>query len=185
MHLIVGLGNPGEEYTQTRHNMGFWVVDELARRWSLDFKKAKFSSLAAVGERDGTKVCLVKPQTFMNLSGEAVSKAAGFYKVDLSQVLVVYDELDLPLGKIRFASEGSSGGHNGIKSIIEQLATKEFPRLRCGIGRPAGRRSVTDHVLSTFESDEKKVATELANTAADAVEFFLIHGLKQSMNQYN
>lgn len=185
MRLLVGLGNPGAEYAETRHNAGFQVADRLAKRWGLDFRSSKFNAEAAVGEKDGSKVCLIKPQTFMNLSGESVSRAVGFYKVDLADVLVIYDELDIPLGRLRFAQNGSSGGHNGIKSIIEQLGTKEFPRLRCGIGRPAGRRSVTDHVLSPFSKDERAAAEDLIEVSADAVEFFLVHGLTKAMNQYN
>lgn len=183
MHLIVGLGNPGDEYEKTRHNFGFWVVDALALRWGFKFKASKFQAMVALGEWEGEKRLLLKPETYMNLSGEAVRPAFDFYKVRPEEVLVVTDDLDLPLGRLRMAASGGSGGHNGMKSISQHLGTQGFPRLRLGIGR--GLETPKDFVLSRFSKEEKKLALETVERAADAVECFLKEGIEKAMNRFN
>lgn len=184
MRLIVGLGNPGEEYAKTRHNMGFRVVDELAHRWGLRFQRGKWRSLVAAGSAHGQSIVLLKPQTYMNDSGQAVGGAVAFYKLAPGDLLVVYDEIDLPLGRLRLREQGSHGGHNGVRSIIQHLHTQEFPRLRVGVGRPQ-RGDAADHVLSTFRKHEQPIADELVQRAADAVEVVLKDGLVAAMNRFN
>ena len=183
MKAIVGLGNPGNEYRRTRHNVGFEVVDELARRWRVALKSSsrRRSRLAAVKDRD---VLLAQPQTFMNLSGNAVAGIMAFYKVQPADVLVVVDEVQLPLGKLRIRPSGSAGGHNGLKSVIGMIGT-EFPRLRIGIGRGNQEWDLSDHVLSKFLADEQPVVERAITRAADAVEAFLSDGVLAAMNRYN
>jgi len=183
--LIVGLGNPGEEYEQTRHNVGFHVVDELAKRWRADSETRKFKSLLReCSFGDFAKVLLLKPMTYMNLSGEAVGEVVRFYKIEKSEnLLVVSDDLDLPLGKLRLRLSGSSGGHNGLKSIIAHVGGPEFPRLRVGIGR-SGHGS-RDHVLGPFSKSERPVYDETMNRACDHVEDILKLGFKRAMDEIN
>jgi len=185
MHLVVGLGNPGEEYANTRHNLGFRVAEELARRHSLTFRRGRgrAPSLMASGIVAGQSAVLMKPLTYMNDSGVAVRAGADFYKVAPANVLIVYDEMDLPLGRIRIREAGSAGGHNGLRSVINHLRTDQLPRLRIGIGRP--QHTGVDHVLSTFRPDELPVADEAIASAADAVELLLREGTIAAMNRYN
>lgn len=158
IRLIVGLGNPGREYETTRHNVGFWWVDELARRENLSFRtEAKFHGLAARGQLNVCEIALLKPQTFMNLSGRAVAAMAQFYKILPSEILVVHDELDLQPGIARLKLGGSHGGHNGLKDIIAQLGTKDFWRLRLGIGHPGDRAQVVDYVLNEPRREEREL----------------------------
>jgi PTH1 family peptidyl-tRNA hydrolase len=184
MRLMVGLGNPGPEYAKTRHNVGFQVADELARRWGLEFRRGKWKSLVAAGSAHGQSVVLLKPQTFMNDSGQAVGGAAQFYKAEPADVLVVYDDIDLPLGKLRLREQGSHGGHNGVRSIIQHLHSMAFPRLKVGVGRPA-RGDPADHVLTGFRKHELPIVEELIPRAADAVETALRDGVIAAMNQFN
>jgi len=184
MRLVVGLGNPGPEYANTRHNMGFRVADELARRWLVRFQRGKWQSQTATGVFHGDSVVLMKPQTYMNDSGRAVGAAVSYYKLTPSQIFVVYDEIDLPLGRLRLREQGSHGGHNGVRSIIQHLHTNEFPRLRIGVGRPQ-HGDAADHVLSTFRKHEQPIAEELVTRAADAVEVVLAEGLTAAMNRFN
>lgn len=184
MRLIVGLGNPGPEYARTRHNVGFQVADELARRWGLDFRKGKWKSLVAAGSAHGESVVLLKPQTYMNDSGQSVGGAASFYKVEAADVLVVYDDIDLPLGKLRLRERGSHGGHNGVRSIIQHLKSSEFPRLKVGVGRPR-HGDAADHVLSGFRKHELPIVEEALTRAAEAVETALREGLIPAMNRFN
>jgi len=182
MKAIVGLGNPGNDYDGTRHNVGFEVIDELARRWGTRLKSWKsVASLARVAELD---VVLVKPKTFMNLSGHAVSLAASFYHVEPGSVLVVVDEAQLPLGRLRLRRSGSAGGHNGLKSVIEHIGT-EFPRLRIGIERGDRTRDLSDRVLSRFPPAERDVMDRSVSRAADAAETFLKEGIAAAMNRFN
>lgn len=161
IRLIVGLGNPGREYETTRHNVGFWWVDEFARQESLSFKlEAKFHGLAARGHLHGHEVALLKPQTFMNLSGRAVGALAQFYKILPAEILVVHDELDLQPGIARLKSGGGHGGHNGLKDIITHLGTKDFWRLRLGIGHPGDRAQVVNYVLNDPRTDERELIEE-------------------------
>jgi PTH1 family peptidyl-tRNA hydrolase len=182
MKAIVGLGNPGAEYQATRHNVGFAVVDFLARRWNVRLKSWKsVAALAVVSDRD---VLLAEPKTFMNASGEAVARITAFHKIESDDLLVVVDEAQLPLGRLRLRRAGSAGGHNGLKSIIEHLGP-DFPRLRIGIGLGDPRRDLVDHVLSSFENNERATASEAIARSADAVEVFVEEGIGQAMNRFN
>lgn len=183
IRLVVGLGNPGTEYEGTRHNIGFDLVDRLiAKEGSTWSRERKFRAKIA---KSSSGVFYAKPLTYMNLSGNAVARLGRFYKLLPSQILVVYDDLDLPLGRIRFRKDGSSGGHNGIKSIIEFLQTKEFPRLRLGIGAAVDDSTVIDHVLGKFSAKEEEDLEKVLAIASDGVNCALSEGLDQAMNQFN
>ena len=182
MKAIVGLGNPGREYAGTRHNIGFDVVDEVARRWKVQLKPWK--SVANVVVVSARGAVLVEPQTFMNLSGDAVSRLSAFHKLTPEDVLVVVDEVQLPVGRLRARRSGSAGGHNGLKSVIQHLGTG-FPRLRIGIGRGDPKWDVADHVLSRFARDERDTVADAVNRAADAVELFVEDGLEAVMSRFN
>jgi PTH1 family peptidyl-tRNA hydrolase len=189
MKVICGLGNPGERYRLTRHNVGFRVVDLLADRWGLT-GQGKVREGAARLEADGPepvgRVLLVKPMRYMNLSGGPLKAALRQTDVDpASDLLVVADDVDLPLGRIRLRREGSAGGHNGLRDIIAALGTNEFSRLRVGIGRPGSARATVDHVLATFSPKERELADEAIATAADAAERWLHDGIEAAMNEYN
>jgi len=181
--LVVGIGNPGREYEKTRHNLGFEVVDLLAKRWGAgDFRK-KFHGL--IVELPDRKVTLIKPQTYVNLSGQCVGEAVAFYKLQPeNQVLVLVDDLDLPPGQLRLRLSGSSGGHNGLKSIIAALGTDNFYRVRIGIGRSSGTES-RDHVLSRIKKDEEQIYLEAIKAAADSVEVTINEGFKKAMERFN
>ena len=186
MKLIVGLGNPGSEYRDTRHNVGFNVVDELVNRWRVsDQWREKFDALQVKSMRGDDSVIIAKPLTFMNLSGRAVTAIAGFYKIEPADVFVIVDEVALPLGRLRARREGSAGGHNGLKSIIEQLGTNAFPRMRVGVGRGDDRRDLADHVLGKFEPAERDTVSAAVLRAADAAEMFLSDGIERVMNAFN
>jgi len=187
MRLIVGLGNPGREYRDTRHNVGFMVVDEIAKRHNLSMAMAPSQVPDAfVAKKYGADPLLVaKPLTFMNRSGEAVAALARYYDIGAGDLLVVVDEAALPFGRLRARARGSAGGHNGLKSVIERLGTTEFPRLRLGVGRGDARRDLADHVLSTFEADEQPALGEFIARAADAAEMFAAEGIAKVMNTYN
>jgi PTH1 family peptidyl-tRNA hydrolase len=185
--LIVGLGNPGREYRETRHNVGFMVVDEIARRYALSWAQAPSQVPDAfIAKRYGAEpVLLAKPLTYMNLSGDAVAALMRYYDVPAQDALIVVDEADLPFGKLRARARGSSGGHTGIKSIIDRLGTTEFSRLRLGVGRGDDRRKLRDHVLSTFEQSERAELESFIARAADAAEMFAAEGILKVMNTYN
>jgi PTH1 family peptidyl-tRNA hydrolase len=183
--LIVGLGNPGARYHETRHNIGFRVVDELARRWSVDQWREQYQALVAKVRHGDEPVLVAKPVTFMNLSGEAVAGLAGFYKVAVPDVLVVLDEVALPLGRLRAGRNGSHGGHNGLKSVIARLGTPEVPRLRIGVGRGDGRKELADHVLGTFAAEERDQVEAAVLRAADAAVMFVTEGIERVMNAFN
>ena len=184
MKAIVGLGNPGNEYRGTRHNVGFTVVDELAGRASVGFESAPADALIAKWRRSGDVVLLVKPLTFMNLSGQAAGELARYFKIEVADLIVVVDEVHLPLGKLRARQRGSAGGHNGLKSIIAHLGD-EFARLRVGVGRGADQRNLADHVLSRFEKDETAEVERMTAPAADAAEMFIASGIGAVMNAFN
>jgi len=195
LKLIVGLGNPGSEYRDTRHNAGFMVADALVDRWRVrDQWREKFEALlikTAVHDArasmvaGGDQVVIVKPLTFMNLSGQAVAAIAGFYKIEPADVFVVTDDVALPLGRLRARREGGAGGHNGLKSIIQSLATQAFPRMRVGVGRGDNRRDLADHVLGRFDADERDTVSAAVLRAADATEMFLSDGIERVMNAFN
>jgi peptidyl-tRNA hydrolase, PTH1 family len=181
--LIAGLGNPGAKYRGTRHNIGFHVVDALAARHGLEWDSAPAEALLARWR--AKEALLVKPLTFMNLSGHAVGQLLRYFKVDATNLLVIVDEAQLQLGRLRTRAEGSAGGHNGLKSLIEQLGTDQFPRLRIGVGRGDTRRDLADHVLAKFDEDEREVVAETVARAADAVETFVTDGIAPMMNRFN
>jgi PTH1 family peptidyl-tRNA hydrolase len=182
---IVGLGNPGPQYRGTRHNVGFDVVEELARRGSLGFESAPAEALIAKWRRpEEDVVLLVKPLTFMNLSGQAVGELSRYFKIDVADLIVIVDEVHLPLGKLRARKKGSAGGHNGLKSIIAHLGD-EFARLRLGVGRGGDQRNLADHVLSKFEKDEAAEVERMTARAADAAEMFITSGIGAVMNAFN
>jgi PTH1 family peptidyl-tRNA hydrolase len=187
LHLIAGLGNPGAKYARTRHNIGFQLVERLAEKWRANWNvEKKFQASVAKATRNGSQVILAQPQTFMNASGEAVGALAGFYRVPPGRVLVAVDDADLPLGEIRLRASGSSGGHHGLESIEQHLGTREFARLRMGIGRTAdGRREITDFVLSPFSGAEVAVVEAVLKAAAGQVECWLDAGIEKAMNQFN
>lgn len=182
--LIVGLGNPGAKYDRTRHNVGFDLVDRLAQRWQVSMTdQKKFQGIAGEGLAGRQKIRLLKPQTFMNLSGQSVRALLDWYKLNPTEVLVLYDDLDLPLGKMRMRLSGSAGGHNGMKSLIGHLGTSEFPRLRIGIGK--SNDETISHVLGKFMPAEATVVSEVLDLAADAVEWSLREGVEKAMSKYN
>ena len=187
MKLIAGLGNPGREYRETRHNVGFGVVEEIARRHRLSWAAAPSQVPdALVAKKFGPEpVMLAKPLTYMNRSGEAIAALVRYFDIAVEDLLVVVDEAALPLGKLRARRAGSAGGHNGLKSVIERLGTKEFSRLRLGVGRGDGRRDLADHVLSTFDAGEQADVELLITRAADAVEMFAAEGIAKVMNTFN
>ncbi len=186
LHLIVGLGNPGAEYAKTRHNVGFALADLLAERWRAGWRaERKFQSQVARTERDGKRVLLCQPQTFMNASGEAVGAMVNFYRLPLAGLLVVMDDADLPLGGIRLRPGGSSGGHHGLESIEQHLGSCEFARLRIGIGRTDGAREITNYVLGRLTATETATMKKVLVRAADQVECWLVHGIQKAMSQFN
>ena len=187
MKLIVGLGNPGREYRDTRHNVGFMVIDEIARRQQLTLAMAPSQVPdALVAKQFGPEPLLVaKPLTFMNRSGDAVAALVRYYDITIADLLVVVDEVALPFGKVRARSRGSAGGHNGLKSLVERLGTTEFARLRLGVGRGDPRRDLADHVLSKFEPEERPELDQFITRAADAAEMFAATGIEKVMNAYN
>ncbi len=184
MRLIVGLGNPGGKYEHTRHNVGFRAIDELARRWRIEVTRNRFSGLSGGGTIRDQKVLLLKPMTYMNLSGRSVREAMTFHKLAPADLLVVLDDMALPLGRLRLRPEGSAGGHNGLTSVIEQTGGEEFARLRIGIEAVQGSRMV-DHVLGSFTTEEQPRMDQAIARAADAVECWLSEGIDGAMNRYN
>ena len=185
MKLVVGLGNPGARYEQTRHNVGFQVIDELARRWHVDQWRNEHQALVARVRLGDEQVLVAKPMTFMNLSGDAVAGLAGFYKVSVPDLFVVLDEAALPLGRVRAGRGGSDGGHNGLKSVLARLGTRDVPRLRIGVGRGDGRRELADHVLGRFAEDEREQVEAAVLRAADASVMFVTEGIERVMNSFN
>ena len=186
MKLVAGLGNPGPRYVQTRHNVGYLVVDELARRWGVSAEKyeRRYEALVGQGQVAGQRVLLLKPQTYMNLSGGSVLAVRQFYKLGLADLLVVCDDLDLPVGRIRLRASGSGGGQKGLENILLRLASNDVPRLRIGIGR-VDKSVTTEYVLTRFAPAERERIDEAIATAADAVECWLDKGIEAAMNRFN
>ena len=184
--LVVGLGNPGDQYENTRHNAGFQVIDALADRGNSPVQRLKFHALTNAATIGGQGVLVMKPVTYMNLSGQAVGEAARFYKISPDHVLVISDDVDLPLGKLRIRKGGSAGGHNGLKSIIQHLGTDQFPRLKVGVGgKPHPDYDMADWVLGKLQGEDKKIMDDAAVRAAQAVECLLSQGIDRAMNQFN
>ena len=186
MYIIAGLGNPGRKYVGTRHNMGFEALDAVAAKYNISIKKSKFNALYGEGSIEGEKVILVKPQTFMNLSGESIREFKAWHKVEPSQIIIIYDDVSLPVGKMRIRPKGSAGGHNGIKSIIYQLNTEEFPRIKIGVGSPENPGfDLADYVLGRFTKAEVKELIPMAVKTADAVGEIIRNGVEKAMSAFN
>ena len=186
LYLMVGLGNPGAEYSRTRHNAGFLVVQSLAKKWRAAWRyEKKFSARVAHAEREGRRVLLCEPQTYMNSSGEAVASVVDFYRVPLTRLLVIVDDADLPFGELRLRPGGSSGGHHGLESIEQLLGSREYARQRIGIGRREGPREITGHVLGRFNSTEAEVLDKILDVASDQAEAWLEAGIQKAMSQFN
>ena len=184
--LIVCLGNPGPRYEGTRHNAGFMAAEAISRKFGVPVNRLRFKALTGTGTIGGKTVMVMKPQTYMNLSGEAVIQAVRFYKIPADHVIAISDEMALPVGKIRVKSKGSAGGHNGLKSIIEKLGTEEFPRIRLGVGAPPHPDyDVKDWVLSVFKNQDAEDMADAAGRAADAAECYISEGAERAMNKYN
>jgi PTH1 family peptidyl-tRNA hydrolase len=185
MKWFVGLGNPGADYEDTRHNIGWMALDEAASRWGITTAQPKCKGLIAEGRVEGAKVALIKPMTYMNLSGECVRAFLDFYKPKPEDLVVVYDDMDTELGSIRLRMKGSPGGHNGIRSIIAHLGTDQFRRIRIGISRPAPGSDISRYVLSSFRKEEQKAAETAVKRAADAMEFSLTNSFEKTMAKFN
>lgn len=184
--LLVGLGNPGREYRETRHNIGFMFIDKVCKPAGiLSLGKVQSKSLVGLGRLEGRRVVLAKPQTYMNLSGQAVGGLARFYKVPLNQILIVHDDIDLPLGALRIRPGGGSAGQKGIASIIQQFGTQDFGRLRLGVGRPPGRMDPAAYVLENFSKNEQLIVDQVLIRAVDAVNVWIRDGLDQAMTRFN
>jgi PTH1 family peptidyl-tRNA hydrolase len=184
-YLIVGLGNPGREYRETRHNIGFMLLDRLTARLKVRFTRMQSKALVASANFEERKIILAKPQTFMNLSGQSVQGLIHFYKLPLTNLLVAHDDLDLPLGTIRIRPDGRSAGQKGMSSTIDRLGTDEFPRLRLGIGRPPGQMPAPDYVLQDFPGSDLPVIEETLSRSVEAVLTWVMEGLDSTMNKYN
>jgi peptidyl-tRNA hydrolase, PTH1 family len=184
-YLLVGLGNPGREYRNTRHNIGFMVIDRLAADLGIKLTKVQAKAIIGMTPFESSKLVLAKPQTFMNLSGQAVTSLARFYRVPVEQILVVHDDIDLPLAAIRIRPGGGSAGQKGVASIIEKLGTQSFARIRIGVGRPPGRMEAPDYVLQDFDKIEQTLMNRVIETASEAARVFVREGLDAAMNKYN
>lgn len=185
MYIIAGLGNPTKEYDKTRHNVGFSVIDALADQYNIDVSERKHKALCGRGAIEGQKVVLMKPQTFMNLSGESIRAAVDFYKVDPEDIIIIYDDISLEPGQLRIRLKGSAGGHNGIKNIIAHLGTQEFPRIKVGVGAKPPRMDLADYVLSRFSQGEQKLMDGAFKEAADAAVMMMTDGAERAMNHFN
>jgi len=185
MKCIIGLGNPGKKYFNTRHNVGFMVIDEIAHQHGFKLSKEKFNGLYTIEFINGEKVCFLQPQTFMNRSGDCIQPFIDFYKIDIDNILLIYDDLDLPVGKIRLRQKGSHGGHNGLRSTINRLGTDKFKRLRVGIGRPENRQPIVDYVLNNFSKEQQEPVQESILMSVKACEQWLKDDFQQVMNMFN
>ena len=185
MYLIVGLGNPEEEYSKTSHNMGFNTINKISQQYNIEVKQNKFQALYGSGMIEKEKVILLKPQTYMNLSGNSVKEVVDFYKIEKEKILVIYDDMDIEPGKIKIRKKGSAGGHNGMKSIIQMIGTEEFPRIRVGIGRPIRKDDEINYVIGAIPEEDLKRLDEGIEKAQKAVEEILRNGVDSAMNKYN
>ena len=185
MILIAGLGNPGKEYENTRHNVGFLTIDKIAEDVGVKITKKGFQSLYNLGQFEESKILLLKPQTYMNNCGNALREAREFYKIDTDKIIVIHDEIDLPLGRIKLKKDGGSAGHNGIKSIIQNIGSDNFARVRVGVGKPYDKNNVIKHVLSGFSKEERQQLPEVIESARDSVFAIIINGIEKAMNEFN
>lgn len=183
--IIVGLGNPGRRYSKTRHNVGFDTIDFLSLKYNIKVNKVRHKALTGEGEINGCRVILAKPQTFMNLSGECISEIVRWYKIELERLIVIYDDIDIPLGSIRIRTEGSAGTHNGMRSVIYLLNADTFPRIRIGIGMPEGSDDLINYVTDEFGAEQRKIVNQSIANAADAISIIISEGINKAMNKYN
>jgi peptidyl-tRNA hydrolase, PTH1 family len=186
MYIIVGLGNPGKKYEATRHNIGFMAIDQIADKYNISVDKERMKAYIGEGNINGEKVVLVKPQTYMNLSGEAVGALARWYKVEPEHIITIYDDMDIEVGRIRIRKQGRAGGHNGIKSLIQHLGTENFPRVKLGIGRPnIPGMNTADYVLGVIPKEEVPRVEEVLEAAVNSIEYALEHNIDLAMNKFN
>ena len=185
MYLIVGLGNPEEEYARTRHNMGFDVINKISEKHNIKVNKSKFNSLYGTGIINGEKVILLKPQTYMNLSGNAVRDFMNFYKILSKDIIVIYDDLDIEPGIIKIRKKGGSGTHNGMKSVVHEIQTEDFPRIRIGIGNPEYKNDLLNFILTRIPDEEYKILEKAQENATKAIEEIISNGIDAAMNKYN
>lgn len=185
MYLIVGLGNPEEEYAKTRHNMGFDVINKLAENQGIKINKTKMDALYGIGTIEGEKVILVKPQTYMNLSGVAIRQFKNFYKIENEKIIVIYDDLDIEPGVLKIRKQGGPGTHNGMKSVVHELQTENFPRLRIGIGMPQYKNDLLNYILTRIPKDDYAILEEAITAAAEAIPVIIKDGIDTAMNKYN
>lgn len=185
MYLIVGLGNPEQDYSNTRHNMGFNVVNKIAKKYQIEVNKTKFNGLYGIGMIENEKIILLKPQTFMNLSGDSIIEFVNFYKIDLKDIIVIYDDIDLEKGIVKIRKMGGPGTHNGMKSVVERLGSNDFPRVRIGIGNPKHKGDLVNYVLGHIPEDEKETLDKATDIAKDAVVEILKNGIDSAMNKIN
>mgnify|MGYP002576741013 FL=1 len=185
MYLIVGLGNPEGEYSNTRHNMGFDAINHLSQKLNITVTKEKFKALYGDGMINNEKVILLKPQTYMNLSGEAIIKFKEFYKIPVENIIVIYDDIDVDVGKIKIRKKGGPGTHNGMKSVVEELQTEDFPRIRVGIGKPMFKEMMIGYVLQKLQGEERDILNDSTKKAAYAVCDIITYGIDNAMNMYN
>lgn len=185
MYLIVGLGNPENEYANTRHNMGFDAINELAKNNNISITKNKFTSLYETGIIQGQKVILLKPQTFMNLSGQAIKEASQFYNIEPENIIVIYDDIDIEKGKIKLRKKGGAGSHNGMKSVVQELNSNNFIRIRIGIGQPEFKSDMINYVIGKVPEEEQKMLQNGTHKAAEAIEEILKNGIDIAMNKFN
>lgn len=185
MYLIVGLGNPEEEYANTRHNMGFNVINKIAQQYNIEVTKTKFRGLCGSGNIEGEKVVLLKPQTYMNLSGEAINQYLAFYKIGPEDLIIVYDDIDTPAGMIRVRKQGSAGTHNGMKSVVSCVGTENFARVRIGIGMPEYKSDLVNYVLGNIKEDDKIILEKGIESGKEAVIEIIKNDIDSAMNKYN
>ena len=185
MYLIVGLGNPEEEYANTRHNMGFDVINKLAQRYEIDMNRTKFNAIYGNGIMEGQKVILIKPQTYMNLSGQAIKEFYNFYKIKIEELIVIYDDMDVEKGEIKIRKKGGPGSHNGMKSIVHELSNEGFPWVRVGIGKPIFAEEKINYVIGKLPKEEADILEKGVNKAVGAVQEILKSGIDNAMNRYN
>ncbi len=185
MYIIIGLGNPEPEYSNTRHNMGFDVINKLAKENDISLNRTKFNAIYGTGIIEGEKVILIKPQTFMNNSGESVIEFVNFYKEPLENAIVIYDDMDTDIGTIRIRAKGGPGSHNGMKSMVSCLNSENFSRIRIGIGRPSGEYDRIDYVIGQIDEEEKKILEQGQNEAVEAIKYWIKNGIDNTMNKYN
>ena len=185
MYLIVGLGNPEEEYANTRHNMGFNAINKIAKEYGIEVNKTKMKGLFGLGNIEGKKVILLKPQTYMNLSGESIIQFVNFYKINLEDIIVIYDDMDVEIGNIKIRKKGSAGSHNGMKSVIANLNSEEFARIRIGIGKPENKSDSINYVISNISKENQEVLDVGVNLAKEATIEILKNGIDIAMNKFN